>query len=54
MREILNPRVGLDVGVRRTIPSPVTLGASPHAFRVSFPGQTGLVVGLATRLGRLR
>lgn len=54
VRQLLNPRVGLDVGVRRTIPSPVTLGPAAYGFRFRDPGQTGLVVGLATRLGRLR
>nr|MDQ6926326.1 hypothetical protein [Candidatus Eremiobacteraeota bacterium] len=53
VRQLLAPRVALDVGVRRTIPTPITLDQA-LGYRFRLPGETGLVLGLTTRLGRLR
>ena len=48
VRQMLTARVGLDLGLRRTV-QPATKAAS---FLIRNPGTTGLVAGLVTRLGR--
>ncbi len=52
VRQMLNARVGLDAGVRRTFEPVRTIGPSNYRYR--YPGTTGLVVGLVTRIGRPR
>ena len=52
VRRYLNARVALDVGVRRRLSPALALDDTPLLYRD--PGRTGLVAGLATRVGRTR
>lgn len=54
VRHLLNARVALDVGVRRTLQPVRTFGGGERTFSDRPPGRTGVVVGLATRVGRAR